>query len=141
MASLRIGQLARQAQVNVETVRYYERRGLLPKPPRRSSGYRQYAAEDLARLRFIKRAQGLGFTLQEIAELLALRVDPDTTCEDTKQQAEAKIADITAKLRALQRMRKVLVGLVEAFQRRAATSSCPILEALEARGGEAHADP
>jgi Hg(II)-responsive transcriptional regulator len=136
MESLTIGQLACRAQVHVETVRYYERRGLLPRPPRRPSGYRQYAAEDLARLRFIKRAQGLGFTLQEIGELLALRVDPDTTCEDIKQQAEAKIADITAKVRALQRMKQVLVGLVAACEARASTSPCPILEALDARGGE-----
>lgn len=135
MKRLTIGQMAREAQVNVETVRYYERRGLLPEPLRRKSGYRQYTQEDLARLRFIKRAQGLGFTLQEIAELLALRVDPDKTGEDSiKPQAEARIADIAEKIRRLQRMKKVLAGLVAACEARAPTRECPILEALEGRG-------
>ena len=72
MATVTIGQLARKASVHVETVRYYERRGLLPEPPRRWSGYREYSDDDVARLQFIKRAQGLGFSLKEIAELLAL---------------------------------------------------------------------
>jgi MerR family copper efflux transcriptional regulator len=76
MTHLTISQLAKQAGVNVETVRYYERRGLLPQPPRRASGYRQYSQDDVAYLQFIRRAQTLGFSLKEIAELLALRVDP-----------------------------------------------------------------
>lgn len=81
---LTIGQLAKQAQVNVETIRYYERRGLVPEPPRRESGYRQYSPDTVARIKFIKRVQELEFSLREIAELLSLRVDPGTTAGDIK---------------------------------------------------------
>jgi DNA-binding transcriptional MerR regulator len=90
MTHLTISQLAKQAQVTVETVRYYERRGLLPEPPRRTSGYRQYSQDDLAYLQFIRRAQTLGFSLNEIAELLALRVDPATSCHDVREQGCAQ---------------------------------------------------
>ncbi len=101
MKPLTTGQLAKQAQVNVETIRYYERRGLLPEPPRRWSGYREYSQADVAHLRFIKRAKELGFSLSEISELLSLRVDPDTTCDDVQQRTEIKIADIEAKIQTL----------------------------------------
>lgn len=90
MESLTTGQLARKAHVNVETLHYYERRGLMPEPPRRESGYRQYSEGDVARIQFIKRAQDLRFSLKEIAELLSLRVDPHTTCADVKKKAEVK---------------------------------------------------
>ena len=136
MEELTIGRLAQRARVNVETIRYYERRGLIPKPPRSQSGYRQYAREDVARIQFIKRAQELGFTLKEIAELLALRVDPDTTCAEIKAQAEQKIAAIAEKIQALQRMRKVLTQLTAACDARAPTSQCPILESLETNDAE-----
>ncbi len=131
METVTIGQLARKAQVHVETVRYYERRGLLPQPLRRWSGYRQYSQDDVIRLRFIKRAQRLGFSLKEIAELLSLRVDPDTSCHDVKQRAEAKLADIEAKILALEQMKKALKKLAASCRGRTATSVCPILEALE----------
>ena len=131
METMTIGQLAQKAQVNVETIRYYERRGLVPKPPRRESGYRQYVRNDVDRIRFIKRAQGLGFTLQEITELFELRVDPDTTCAAIKAQAETKIVDISEKIKTLQRMRKVLVQLTTACDSEAPTGLCPILESLE----------
>ena len=131
METMTIGQLAQEAQVNVETIRYYERRGLVPEPSRRESGYRQYERDDIARIRFIKRAQGLGFTLQEIAELLDLRVDPGTTCADIKVQAEMKITDIAEKIQVLQRMKKVLVQLTAACDAQAPTGQCPILESLE----------
>ena len=130
MGTLTIGQLAKKAQVNVETVRYYERRGLLPEPPRRQSGYRQYSENDVSRLLFIKRAQTLGFTLKEILELLNLRVDPDTTCGDVKRRAEAKIADIEEKILALQKMKKALTKLASTCRGRGPTSECPILEML-----------
>lgn len=130
MKSLTIGQLARQAQVNVETVRYYERRGLMPEPPRRESGYRQYSEPDVARIRFIKRAQTLGFTLKEISELLSLRVDPKTTCGDVKGRAEVKIANVEEKIRDLQRMKKALIKLTASCRGRGPTSKCPILEML-----------
>ena len=131
MNQITIGQLARKAGVKVETVRYYERRNLISEPPRSESGYRQYSNEDVQRIRFIKRAQGLGFTLHEIEELLALRVDPDTTCADVKVEAEAKIEDIRAKIRALQKMKSVLAELTASCDSRAPTNNCPILESLE----------
>lgn len=130
MKNLTIGQLAQKAQVNVETVRYYERRGLLPQPPRRPSGYRQYAPEALARIRFIKRAQELGFSLKEIDELLSLRVDPHNTCREVKERTEAKIADIEEKIQTLQKIKGALTRLVALCRGRGPTSECPILEAL-----------
>ena len=136
MKPLTTGQLAKQAQVNVETIRYYERRGLLPEPPRRWSGYREYSQADVAHLRFIKRAKELGFSLSEISELLSLRVDPDTTCDDVKQRTEIKIADIEAKIQTLERMKKALKKLVASCSGRGPTSACPILEALETREEE-----
>jgi MerR family mercuric resistance operon transcriptional regulator len=131
MEALNIGQLAKKAKVNIQTVRYYERRGLLPDPPRRESGYRQYSNSDLARLHFIKHAKELGFSLREIKELLSLRVDPNTTCADVKKRAEAKLADVEEKILALQRIRKALGHLVGMCRGRGPTSECPILEALE----------
>lgn len=132
MKTLTIGQLAKQAQVNVETVRYYERRGLIPEPPRRESGYRQYSQDAVARLQFIRRAKELGFSLREISDLLSLRVGPDATCGDVKRRAERKLTDIEEKLQALQRMKKALTKLAAACRGRGPTSECPILEALEA---------
>src|SRR5437867_9097723 len=106
MNALTIGQLARHGGVGVETVRFYEREGLLDEPARKASGYRQYTEDVVARLRFIKRAKALGFTLKEIGELLALRLDPETSCAEIKDRAKAKIDDIQAKIRDLQRMRE-----------------------------------
>jgi len=134
MGGLTIGQLARKAQVNVETVRYYERRGLMPEPLRRESGYRQYSEPDVTRIKFIKRAQGLGFTLKEISELLSLRVDPDTTCGDVKRRAEVKIADMEEKIKALQRMKRALTKLASTCRGRGPTTECPILEVLNSGG-------
>jgi MerR family copper efflux transcriptional regulator len=136
MKPLTTGQLAHKAQVHVETIRYYERRGLLPKPPRRWSGYRQYSQDDIGRLQFIKRAQELGFSLSEIAELLSLRVDLDTTCDDVKQRAKLKLADIEAKIQALERIKRALKKLVASCNGRGPTTACPILEALETRKEE-----
>ena len=102
METLTIGQLAKDAGVNIETIRYYERRGLIPEPPRRKSGYRQYGSDFVLRIQFIKRAQELGFSLNEIDELLALRVDSGTACSEVKHHAEAKIADIEGKIKTLQ---------------------------------------
>ena len=132
METLSIGQLAKKAEVNIQTVRYYERRGLLPDPPRRESGYRQYSLSDLARLRFIKHAKELGFSLREIMELLTLRVDPNTTCTNVKKRAEAKLVDVEDKILALQRIKEALTHLVGLCRGRGPTSECPILEALEA---------
>src|SRR6266704_5758297 len=101
MQRLTISRLARLGGVNLETVRYYERRGLLPKPPRTQSGYRQFSPETAQRLRFIKRAKELGFSLDEIGELLELRVQPKQKRGDVRSRAEAKIADIESKIETL----------------------------------------
>ena len=131
MDTLTIGQLAKQAGVTVETIRYYERRQLMPEPPRLASGYRQYAPDDVVRLRFIKRAQGLGFSLAEIADLLALRVKSDTVCNEVQRQAEEKIAAIETKIEQLQRMKRVLSELVHACHDNQLTNECPILTVLD----------
>jgi Hg(II)-responsive transcriptional regulator len=131
MDGLTIGQLARRAGVNVETLRYYERRALLPSPPRTPSGYRQYAPDAVRRIGFIKRAQQLGFTLHEIGELLALRIDPDANCDAVERQAEHAITRIDDKIAELQRMRSALGSLVTACHTRRPTDDCPILDALE----------
>lgn len=134
--SLTTGELAERAEVNVETVRYYERRGLLPEPPRTASGYRQYAPEAVARLRFIKRAQELGFSLEEIGVLLALRVrrTSGAVCREVEARAKQKIELIEGKVRELERMRGSLERLVSACRARETTGDCPILEALEPDG-------
>ncbi len=133
MKPLTIGEVARRAGVGVETVRFYERQGLLAEPARKASGYRQYTEDVVARLCFIRRAKELGFSLKEIAELFALRLDPATTCADVKRQAEAKLADIEAKIRDLQRMETTLRNLTASCRGRGAASGCSILESLDYR--------
>src|SRR5437763_1115130 len=141
MEGLRTGELAIQGGVNLETIRYYERRGLLPKPPRTSAGYRAFDAEAVRRLRFIKQAQALGFSLKEVRELLALRLNPRTSCADVRRRAEAKIADIEEKLRGLRAMKKVLVRITAVCAGRGPVSECPILESLEGGGSGAGRTP
>jgi MerR family mercuric resistance operon transcriptional regulator len=131
MNTLTIGQLAKRAGVNLETIRYYERRSLLPKPARRASGYRQYPPNAVARIRFIKRAQELGFSLNEIAELLSLRVEAQTACNEVQQIVEIKVADIEQKIEGLQRMQQILINLLHHCQMRQETEECPILAAFE----------
>ncbi len=130
MRNLTIGQLAREARVHIETIRYYERRGLIPEPPRRESGYRQYSEDAVSRIQFIKHAKELGFSLKETAELLTLRVDPATTCGNVKSRAEVKIAEVEEKIRALQRIKKALAKLVALCRGSGPSSECPIMEAL-----------
>ena len=131
MNSLTIGRLAKQAGVNLETVRFYERRGLLPKPPRSASGYRLFPTDSPRRLRFIRRDQELGFSLKEIRELLSLRVSRTTTSRDIRTLAEAKIADIDAKIRSLDSMKKTLRKLATVCDGCAPLAECPILESLD----------
>lgn len=128
MASLRTGELAQLAAVNVETLRFYERRGLLPEPPRRASGYREYPPEAVERIGFIKRAQELGFSLNEIKELLSLKVDPDTTCAYVRDRTQDKIADVKQKIRDLRQVEKALVRLAAACPGRGSADACPILD-------------
>jgi MerR family transcriptional regulator, copper efflux regulator len=130
MALRTIGQVARQSGVGVETVRFYERRGLIPQPPRPESGFRRYPQEAVTRIRFIRRSKALGFSLREIKELLSLRVDSKTTCDEARGRAEAKIADIEGKVRHLGEMKRALTKLTAACRGKGPTAECPILEAL-----------
>ena len=131
MATLTIGKAAERAGVGIETIRFYEREGLIDEPPRGPSGYRQYPESVVLRLQFIRRAKELGFTLNEIKDLLSLRLDPGTTCADVKERAEAKITDIDERMRSLRRMKKVLGKLTESCSGRGPVDDCPILEALD----------
>jgi len=135
--ALTIGQVARQASVGVETIRFYEREGLVPAPPRRPSGYRQYAPDTVRRIRFIRRAKELGFTLSEIDDLLSLRVDPDTTCADVRSIARAKIADVERKMSELGRIKDVLERLARSCRGKGPTSACPILDVLDEENRDA----
>ena len=135
MDGLRISQVAIQADVNLETIRYYERQGLLPKPPRTAGNYRAYPADAVQRVLFVKQAQTLGFTLKEIKELLSLRATSRTRCEEVRRRAELKIHDIDEKLHALQAMHEALKTLVRECVGVAPVTDCPILAAFESREG------
>jgi MerR family transcriptional regulator, copper efflux regulator len=138
MPQLTIGELAKSAGVNRETVRYYERRRLLPRPSRSISGYRVFADDAVRRLSFIRHAQELGFSLNEIRDLLALRVKSVDTCDRVRERAEAKVADIEKKIKSLQHMKEALSELVASCSRRGKTRECPILDSLEANGWFQH---
>ena len=127
---MNIGQLSATTGVPAATVRYYERRGLLDPPRRTRAGYRQYEAETTQRLRFIKRAQELGFTLEEIADLLAFWRDSATSCGKVEGRATATLERINAKLRDLNRMRIALSQYVSACRTRDGLSECPLLASL-----------
>jgi len=131
--ALTIGEVAKRSGIGLETVRFYERKGLIEEPPRTDSGYRQYPEDVVARLRFIRRAKELGFSLKEISELFSLRVDPDTTCADVKRRTDLKILDIEQKMSTLQTMKRVLTKLAASCTGRGPTSDCPILEALDTK--------
>jgi MerR family copper efflux transcriptional regulator len=131
MTTLRIGELASQGSVHLETVRYYEREGLMRPPKRTPSGHRAYLPSDLLRLRFIKRSQALGFTLVEIKELLALKVTPNQPCIDVVRQIEAKELEIKAKVSHLRAIQRTLRKMKASCEGRCAVSECPILESLD----------
>lgn len=130
-SGLRIGEVAAEAGVNVQTLRFYERRGLLKEPPRRASGYREYPVQAVRMIRFIKRAQQLGFSLNEVGELLSLRDSRGSSCADVRAAAQEKIATIETKLESLQAIRDALKALVKTCGRDGAARACPILEALD----------
>ena len=131
MDTLTIGEVAKQAQVHIETLRYYERMGLVPDPPRNGSNYRLYPVETVRRVRFIKRAQDLGFSLKEVTELLALRATPETPCADIRTRALDKITAIEEKIRVLHAMKDALAQLVEECSGHGAITDCPILASLD----------
>lgn len=130
-ATMTIGKLAKRSGVKVSTLRVYEREGVLTAPERTAANYRLYREDDVARIRFTRRAQELGFTLAEIKELLGLRVSRKISCSDVRHLAEAKIADIETRVRSLQQMRQALQKLAEQCAAGRSNSSCPILEHLE----------
>lgn len=129
--ALTSGQLAKRAGVGVETLRFYEREGLLDKPARSGANYRQYPAEAVERVRFIRRAQLLGFQLKDIKELLALRGDPEAGSGDVRQKAVAKLADIGERLKDLEAMRDELTRLVAACDGSGPAAHCPIMAAID----------
>jgi len=131
MQGLTIGKVAGQAGVGVETVRFYERSGLIDQPPRTGAGYRKYPEETVRRIRFIRHAKELGFSLKEIGELLDLQNDPAATCGDIQRRAEAKLDDIGRRIKELEKMRDVLAGLVESCSHNKPIGECPILSVVE----------
>ena len=131
-----IGEVAQHAHVRTETLRYYERMGLVAPPPRNGANYRLYPQETVRRVQFIKRAQALGFSLKEIIELLALRATPETPCADVRTRAFDKITAIDEKIRMLHAMKQTLAQLVAACSGQGEIIDCPILASLDAVGGD-----
>ena len=130
MQSFTIGQLANRASVNVETIRFYERKGLIGRPERGDT-YRQYPAEVVQTILFIKQAKNLGFTLVQIKELLFLRLAQPTDCQQVKRKTELKLEEVRTKIKALRKMERVLFRLAETCMAEEQKDGCPILEALE----------
>jgi|SRR5436190_23667665 len=128
---MKIGEVADRGGVNLQTIRYYEREGLLPAPPRMASGYRLFNQETVRRVRFIKRAQELGFTLAEIRELLTLRIEESRSSAEVRAIAQAKIADIDNKVRHLDAMKRALTHLTDRCSGHGPATECPILESLD----------
>jgi len=126
-----IGVLARETGVKVATVRYYERRKLLAEPPRNAAGYRIYPDDAQQRVRFIRQAQSLGFSLGEIEELLSLRASRNGTCERVRRKAQNRISDIEEKISSLARMSNALRELADHCPTKGPLSKCPILNAIE----------
>ncbi len=136
MKEITIGKLAKQAGVTIDTVRFYERRGLVAEPNRTASNYRIYSAGEVVRLKFIKKAKSLGFSLKEIQELLVLRHTPEATKKDVKSKVERKIQDIKTKITDLGHILEVLEDLNQSCNGHGSADDCPILRALD--GCEKH---
>lgn len=126
-----IGQAADHLGVNVQTIRFYERKGLLPRLPRSAAGYRQFDIDIIKRIQFIQHAQDVGFTLREISNLLSLRADPDGSCGDVQCYAEEKIAHLESRMAKLQSMKRILENLSAMCESGLPATACPILEALD----------
>ena len=145
MRTITISKAAKRAGVGVETIRFYERKGLISQPPKPASGgFRVYPEETVARIRFIRQAQEIGFSLREIEELLSLRADPSADCSDVRERAVAKLEEVDRKMEQLGRIRSALNELIAACPGRGALRACSILESLIAAtgktGGHANAD-
>ena len=131
MMLLNIGQVAKETGVTVETIRFYEKQGLIAAPRRSDAGYRQYPTETLKRIRFIQHCKEVGFTLKDIGELLALRQEPGTSCTEIKLCTMQKIEEVDQKIRDLNRIRDALARMIMKCSGQGALSECPILEELE----------
>jgi MerR family transcriptional regulator, mercuric resistance operon regulatory protein len=134
LCDVRTSEVADQAGVNAQTLRYYERRGLLPEPPRSPGGYREYPVSAVSVLRFVKRAQELGFTLTEIEELLELAEGGPDSCARARSLAETHTAGLEAKIADLRRMRDSLGALIATCELPRADRDCPLLQALDGLG-------
>jgi len=130
------GQLAKKANINIETIRFYERKKLLPEPERTDSGYRIYSKEDLSRLNFFSLAKDHGFSLKEIKELLDLRISKKTNCETVRSISEEKIKKVDEKIHELKRIKRALQQLVNACHKGGPTGDCPILDAFEVQNNK-----
>lgn len=131
MKDFTIGTFAKLGNVNIETIRFYERKGILLKPVRKPAGYRLYYDDDLKRLKFILMAKTHGFTLNEIKELLDLRVDPESTCEDVRIKAREKIEIVKMKIKELTRIKNALIKLAASCHDSGPVGECPILMEFE----------
>ena len=139
---MQIGTLANEAGVGVETIRFYERKGLITRPPKpRDGGFRSYPSEIVDRIRFIRHAQELGFTLKEAGELLSLSADPDTKCANVREHAQAKLQDVKLKIESLISIRSALEALIAACPGKGkALRRCSILNALAILGSDLPSD-
>ncbi|MCH7936529.1 MAG: MerR family DNA-binding protein [Proteobacteria bacterium] len=137
MTELTISKAAKNAGVGVETIRFYERKGLIEQPPKPlDTGFRVYPEETVQRVRFIRQAQEIGFSLREIEELLSLRADPSADCSDVRERAAAKLEEVDRKMEQLGRIRSALDELIAACPGRGALRVCSIMESLVAATGE-----
>lgn len=135
MTNLTIGKAAKAAGVRIATIRFYERRGLIAQAPKPESGYRTYPPATVDRIRFIRQAQEIGFSLAEVAELLSLRADPDADCADVRGRAIGKRAEVQAKLAKLAQMRDALDELIASCPGGGNTKACTILDAMQRKAG------
>jgi MerR family transcriptional regulator, copper efflux regulator len=135
--TMSVGQLAKEAGVNLETVRFYERERIMPEPERTMGGHRVYTANDLGRLRFIQRAKSVGFTLKEVRTLVRLRdANPDESCDDVMSMAHRKLAEVEIKLQELTEMRDALAGFIRACPNKD-LAHCQVMNGLSASGAKA----
>jgi MerR family transcriptional regulator, mercuric resistance operon regulatory protein len=137
---VRTSEVARQADVNSQTLRYYERRGLLPEPERSPAGYRTYTADTVRLVHFVKRAQSLGFTLDDIEELLHLAGGGPASCDEAKAMARNRITDLEQRIAELVGMRDALTRLVDTCERPRTRRDCPLLHEIETAAGMRRAD-
>lgn len=134
MTNLTIGQIAKQVNVSNDTIRLYERQGLIEEPSRATNGYRQFPENTIHRLEFILRAKEMGFTLKEISELLSISQSSKKNCRIIKQQIDSKLEIVKNKISELKKLERALTKLVQSCEKQTLTGTCPILSVLEKKG-------